>query len=146
MDFEIRPLTEFDLSRVHQIEKACYPAPWSEDQLRQELNQAHAFVDVCWVGEEIAGYLCYWLIAGEMQVLNVATAPAFQRQGVAQSLLLHAQDRCRMQGLSRTYLEVRVSNRGAISLYQKLGFVEDGIRPRYYSDNEDALLMVKAEP
>lgn len=143
MDFEIRPLREVDLVRVLTIEKACYPVPWSESQFLQELNQPYAHVDLCWAADELAGYLCYWLIAGEMQILNVATAPDFQRRGVARLLLRHALEFCRKQGLQSSYLEVRVGNRAAISLYRSFGFVDDGLRPHYYSDGEDALLMVK---
>lgn len=143
MEFEIKPLTEADLPRVIAIEDACYPDPWSETHFRQELQQVHAQVDLCWAGSELAGYLCYWLIAGEMQILNVATAPSFQRRGVARRLMDHAFEVCRARGLDRAYLEVRVGNRPAIELYRGFGFVEDGTRKRYYSDGEDALLMVK---
>ena len=129
--------------RVLAIEKACSPHPWSESQFRQEMDLLYAFVDLCWAGEELVGYLCYWLIAGEMQILNVATAPAFQRRGIARMLLRHALDACRARGLDKAYLEVRVGNRAAINLYRSFGFVDDGLRPRYYSDGEDALLMVR---
>mgnify|MGYP000976594922 FL=1 len=143
MDFEIRPLQEIDLVQVLDIENSCYPNPWKESQFRQELAQAYAHVDLCWAAEELAGYLCYWLIAGEMQILNVATAPQFQRRGVAKLLLQHALNVCEEQGLQRSYLEVRVGNSAAISLYRSFGFVDDGLRPRFYSDGEDARLMVK---
>lgn len=143
MDFEIRPLREIDLVQVLNIENACYPNPWKESQFRQELTQPFAHVDLCWTAGGLAGYLCYWLIAGEMQILNVATAPDFQRRGVARLLLQHALKVCAGQGLQRSYLEVRVGNRAAISLYRSFGFVDDGLRPRYYADGEDALLMVK---
>ena len=143
MDLKIRPLREIDLETVLNIENACYPDPWSESHFRQELAQAHAFVDLCWSGDELTGYLCYWLIADEMQILNVATAPEVQRQGIARFLLQHALDACLARGMTRAYLEVRVGNLAAISLYRSFGFIEDGLRPRYYSDGEDALLMVR---
>lgn len=144
MDFIIRPLVEADLPQVLAVENACYPDPWSENQFRQELDQPHATVDLCWVGEELVGYHCYWLIAGEMQILNIATAPEFQRCGVARKLLDHALAVCCEVGLERAYLEVRVGNASAINLYRSFGFVEDGIRTRYYADGEDALLMVRS--
>lgn len=143
MKYDIRPMTEADLSQVLDIERTCYPDPWTESHFRQELDQAHAQVDLCCVGGELAGYFCYWLIAGEMQILNVATALSFQRRGVARLLLTHALEVCREQGLDRVYLEVRIGNQPAIGLYRSFGFVDDGVRKSYYSDGEDALLMVK---
>jgi ribosomal-protein-alanine N-acetyltransferase len=143
MQLDIRPLREIDLARVFAIEAACYPDPWSENQFRQELHEAHASVDLAWAGQVLAGYLCYRRIAGEMQILNVATTPAFQRRGIARALLRHGLDACLAQGSCDAYLEVRVGNRAAIDLYRSLGFVADGLRPRYYADGEDALLMTK---
>ena len=144
MSFTIRPLRDVDLARVLCIEQACQPDPWNEKQFRQELHQPYAQIDACWAGDDLAGFLCYWLIAGEMQILNIATAPAFQRQGVAALLLQNALAVCRDAGMTRAYLEVRVGNHAAISLYRRLGFVADGRRPGYYADGEDALLLVKS--
>lgn len=143
MKHEIRAMTEADLPLVLDIEQVCYPDPWSESHFRQELDQSHAHIDLCCVDGELAGYLCYWLIAGEMEILNVATAPVFQRRGVARLLMNHAFSICRKQGLDKAYLEVRVGNQAAIELYRSFGFVDGGLRKRYYSDGEDALLMVK---
>jgi len=143
MNFKIRPLREIDLDQVVTVERACYPDPWSLAQFRQELDLPYAYIDLCWADGQLAGYHCYWLVVGEMQVLNLATAPGFQRRGVARMLLRHALDCCSVKGLQRVYLEVRTANLPAISLYRSFGFIDDGLRKRYYADGEDALLMVK---
>lgn len=142
-NFVIKSLREEDLAAVQRIEQLSYPHPWPGQQFLQELNNSVSSVDLLWVGGRLAGYICYWLIVGEMQILNVATAPEFRRQGVGDRLLQHAFDACAAQGLERAWLEVRTGNRAAIALYQKYGFVADAVRKGYYRDGEDALLMVK---
>ncbi len=140
--FQIRSCRAEDLPAVLQIEQLCYQRPWTLALFQQELDNPVAHLELLYAHDELAGYLSYWLIAGEMQILNVATAPAWRRQGGAARLVEHCLQQCRRQGLERAWLEVRKSNRAAISLYQRLGFVIVDKRKQYYRDGEDALLMV----
>ena len=142
-NYQIRPLVEKDLPAVLEIEQQSYPHPWSAAQFVQELQNSISAVKLLWVDQQLAGYLCYWLVVGELQVLNIATAPEFRRQGVGRILLEHAFAECRCQGLEKAFLEVRVSNVAAITLYCRQGFVADVVRKGYYRDGEDALLMVR---
>lgn len=143
-DFKILPFQPETLEAVVRIEQVSYPYPWSAAQFLQEAVNPVARFDLLWAGDKLAGYLCYWLIAGEMQILNVATAPEFRQRGVAGRLLEHAIVTCRTRGLESAWLEVRRGNTPAIALYQRLGFQQDGVRPGYYRDGEDALLMFRA--
>jgi ribosomal-protein-alanine N-acetyltransferase len=142
-EYHIRALERADLDAVLTIEQASYSQPWTREQFEQELNNPAAFLDGCAAANRLAGYICYWLIAGEMQILNIATARQFRRQGIAQQLLDHAFNRCAEQGLSSAWLEVRAGNTAALTLYQSSGFKTDGRRRAYYRDGEDALLMVR---
>lgn len=139
----LRVMTANDLDAVVAIENASYPAPWSAQQFVDELRNPVATILLCELEEEIAGYICYWLIAGEMQILNIAVAPQARRNGIAKQLLNQAFVDCQQRGLSAAWLEVRSGNSGAINLYRQNGFVIDGERRGYYRDGEDALLMVK---
>ena len=139
----ILSLQEQDLSAVYQIEQHSYPYPWSPEQFRQELENPVAAVELCLCGEQLAGYVCYWLIAGELQILNIATSPDFSSKGIAAKLLSYIFRLCQGKGLDRAWLEVRCSNQAAIALYRKQGFVDDVVRTGYYRDGEDALLMVR---
>lgn len=133
----IVPLAEAHLPALAMVEALCFSEPWSEEALREELFNpcAHFFVARC--DNEVVGYLGCHLIAGEGYITNIAVFPAHRRQGVARQLLTTAM----MLPLSRLCLEVRASNTAAIALYQSLGFVEDGRRPRFYSHpTEDAVL------
>jgi len=90
---------------------------------------------------EIWGYIIYWVVAGEMHLLNLAVHPTHRRRGIARALLTAALEEARSQGADVVWLEVRPSNAAALALYQSFGFEEIGVRPGYYSDNgEDALL------
>jgi [ribosomal protein S18]-alanine N-acetyltransferase len=137
----IRPLTAADLPQVLAIEGLCHAHPWSEELLRQELGEPLARTALLWQGDELAGYICARLLLGELEILNVATAPAFRRRGVAATLLRHLLEEARQEGMERAFLEVRAGNEPAQALYRAFGFRPCGVRRHYYSDGEDALLM-----
>jgi [ribosomal protein S18]-alanine N-acetyltransferase len=136
-------MSEIDLDDVMSIEVVSYPHPWSPRQFTQEIENPVSSILVYEADERIVGYICYWLIVGEMQILNIATSSQFRRQGIAVQLLEEAFRRCSQVDLSSAWLEVRSGNIGAIALYQQYGFVLSGTRKAYYRDGEDALVMVK---
>ena len=132
-----------DLDGVVAVERGCYPLPWTSQQFIDELKNEVSTILVCEIEGEVVGFICYWLVAGEMQILNIATAPPMQRRGIAESLLQQAFSDCQTVGMTAAWLEVRAGNHGAIKLYQRHGFEQNGMRRGYYRDGEDALLMVR---
>ena len=94
------------------------------------------------VDGELAGYLAFSLVAGEMEILNLGVHPRHRRQGLA-SRLMHAMVKiCKEKKAVTGFLDVKASNHAAIDLYRKFGFIQCGIRKRYYPDTkEDALLF-----
>ncbi len=143
-----RRMRESDLPRVMEIERAAFSHPWSEDLVRRELS--HEFSTVLLAteppaaGEGVLGFAIVWLVHDELHVLNVAVAPEARRRGVARALLAELEGRALDDGAAKATLEVRRSNTPAIELYRSLGYVEVGVRPRYYAeDGEDAILMDK---
>ena len=139
----IREVTESDLAVLLQIEKECYSQPWSQQQFVQELRNPVASLLLGEIENRIVGYICYWLIDGEMEILNLATAPKVRRKGVAAQLMDEAFSRCEAKNLSTAWLEVRAANHPAMTLYRRSGFKSSGIRKGYYRDGEDAIVMVK---
>lgn len=137
----IRAMEAADLERVAVLEQSCHTHPWSLDLFRRELENPFSRIDLLFRDNDLAGYLCSWQVAGELQILNVATAPAFRRCGVARSLMRHVFRRGREEGLEKAFLEVRVGNAAAIALYRSFGFCIIDRRPKYYADGEDALIM-----
>jgi len=90
----------------------------------------------------LAGYVCFWLFANEIQVINIAVHPEKRNQGLGYSLLTKMIKDGIDKGMQTIWLEVRESNMPARVLYQKLGFGAIGRRTRYYKDtDEDAIVM-----
>jgi len=86
-------------------------------------------------------------VSTRAHVISVAVHPSYRRQGIGMALLVHASERAYKEyGAQEVYLEVRVTNAPAISLYKKLGFEIKGVNKRYYSDGEDAYVMEAAFP
>jgi ribosomal-protein-alanine N-acetyltransferase len=143
-DFRINAAAEADLDAVLEIERLCFPAPWARQAFADELARPWARLEVlrASTSERLVGFCNYWLVADELQILNIAVHPEARRRGHAARLLRHILDQGRRHESRMASLEVRVSNHAAAALYRKFGFREVGIRPRYYADNgEDARLM-----
>ena len=137
MCITITPFIEAHVSAVSELESLCFSDPWSANALAEELKNPCACFLTALDGDVVVGYLGCHHIAGEGFITNVAVHPAHRRRGIARKLVAAAIE----QGcsLSRLTLEVRESNAPAIALYRSLGFVKDGIRPRFYTHpTEDA--------
>lgn len=143
MTLELRRLELSDLDAIERIEKASYPTPWSRSMFASELAKPSSlsFGAVDEAGT-LVGYLVLSRYVDAWHVMNVAVAPDRRRQGVASTLLRRLLDLTRGDGQRGYTLEVRVSNVGAIRLYEQFGFRPKGVRRGYYTDNrEDALIM-----
>jgi len=139
----VRPMIEGDLTRVMDIERLVYSAPWSRQVFLQDLtsNALSRYV-VAERGPSIVGYAGIWIFEQVGHVTTVAVHPQQQRRGYGAALMDGLLDIGRKEGVARFTLEVRVSNRSAQELYRRYGFYAVGIRPKYYQDNkEDALIM-----
>ncbi|MGD8861294.1 MAG: ribosomal protein S18-alanine N-acetyltransferase [Myxococcales bacterium] len=140
----ILPARAGDLDAVSRIAEAVFPVPWPLSELAAELQRPHSVLRVLrpGAGQAVVAFLNHWRLGDELQVMNVATLPAFRGRGYGAALLQDAERSARARGLSAITLEVRRSNDDAIRLYERCGFQPLGVRPRYYSDNgEDALVM-----
>ncbi|MEA4882684.1 MAG: ribosomal protein S18-alanine N-acetyltransferase [Clostridia bacterium] len=144
----MRPTAELmtiaDVDRVAEIERLSFSSPWSSDAFIDELtrNDRAVYVVLRGTDGEAQGYGGMWLIFEEAHVTNVAVHPDFRRRGVGMAIMLSLMSMAARRGIVRMTLEVRASNASAQALYEKLGFVSTGIRPRYYLDNlEDAMVM-----
>lgn len=140
---QYRPMQLADLDSIMAIENVIYSHPWSRGNFSDSLNAGYS----CWIFEEnaeIIGYSVVMLAADEAHLLNLSIARDRQGQGQGRKLLEHMMEIARNHGALHMFLEVRVSNRGAISLYEDMGFNEMAIRRNYYpaqQGREDAILM-----
>jgi ribosomal-protein-alanine N-acetyltransferase len=143
----VRPMTAADLPSVQQIERASFTTPWPAQAYRQELEAnrlAHYLVAL--IGDQIVGYGGIWLMVDEAHVTTFAVHPAYRRRRIGERMLIALLDLSRDRQAREATLEVRLSNLPARRLYEKYGFRPVGIRPRYYSDNQEDALIMTTEP
>ena len=150
MSIALRVMRDEDLPAVMVCERAGYVSPWSEGIFRDCLRVRYC----CLVAETrdmIVGHGIMSVAAGECHLLNVCVHPMFQRLGIGRRMLRRLLALARREEADSAFLEVRVSNAGAIELYRSEGFDEIGIRKGYYPSadqdparREDALMMARA--
>ncbi len=136
-------MTVDDLAAVQEIERESFSTPWPPHAYRSELETNRmAHYIVARHGDRIVGFAGVWLMVDEAHITTFAVRKAWRRQGVGERLLLALLALAVARGAREATLEVRPSNHPARRLYEKYGFAVVGLRPRYYSDdNEDALIM-----
>lgn len=137
------------------LEALCFPSYWSAEQFADSWRQ-HWFAGYgLFEDGRLLAYISLSVLAGELEVLNIAVHPEARGRGLSRPLMTYAlSDTLEGGHLQRRampvpdgdcwengVLEVRVGNAPARALYTGLGFEEAGLRRRYYSDGEDALIM-----
>jgi ribosomal-protein-alanine N-acetyltransferase len=143
-DIEICPFTEECIDEVYQITFLSFAIAWSINSFTNELNNKFARYVVAKRNGKIIGYGGMWIILDEAHITNIAVHPEFRSCGTASLILENLINICKLESAISMTLEVRNSNIPARNLYEKYGFVTEGIRKNYYEDNkEDALIMWK---
>ena len=141
----IRRLAYSDLPSVIAIERRSFPTPWSLAMFVLELSKPSGICLAVVEGEQLVGYLVCSRYDTVWHLMNVAVAPERRREGMASRLIGHLFEAA-VDSAPFT-LEVRMSNREAIEMYEQFGFRSAGVRRRYYHDNgEDALIMWLEQP
>ena len=127
---------------ILKIEKSSFLSPWSQNAFMEELAREVSCLRALIIDGEVSAYICFWMFAGEIHVMNIAVHPKRRRQGLGRYLLSKMLEEGNSKGVKEAWLEGRPSNFIARLLYQKMGFTETYRRPRYYRDtNEDAIVM-----
>ena len=165
----IREMTYADISQVVEMEKQCFSDPWSEKSFEDSVAREDTIFLVC---EEvpfeqadkpsqdvnnltgtrislkkekeaqITGYIGLYISFDECNITNVAVSLEYRKKGYGEALVTTAQKLAKDKNVEKMFLEVRVSNHPAISLYEKLGFEKIGIRKNFYEyPREDAYIM-----
>ena len=143
MDIVIRAMTEEDIDAIVEIEKEAFSTPWSKESFLTEIrDNLLAKYIVAEIENKVVGYGGIWLILTEGHITNIAVKKEYQGLGIGNKLVEGLIIYCTSRGIDSMTLEVRKSNIVAQNLYKKYGFIYYGIRPKYYSDNnEDAIIM-----
>lgn len=158
MPYYIRLMHQGDISRVTEIDREAFPTMMPLANFRRELGSplAHYIVacdeedkaaltmtEVNRNGEQlVVGFAGFWLMADEAHIVNLAVRRTYRRLGMGELLLISLIELAMDMEASLITLEVRASNTSARCLYSKYGFIDRGLRKRYYTDNrEDAVIM-----
>jgi ribosomal-protein-alanine N-acetyltransferase len=140
----IRDMTAQDLDAVEALEKELFKSgAWTRDNFRCELeDNPFAHLIVYEINGEVKGFADYWITYEISQLADIGVAGDVQNRGIGREMLEWMLRKADQEGCENMSLEVRVSNEPAIHLYEKFGFIRAGIRKNYYTDGEDAILMV----
>lgn len=143
---QIRKMTESDLDQMAAIAAASFVSPWTRQGFSEALHTENACFLLAVKEDVVLGYCGLYMAADEGEIINVAVKKEFQKQGIADRLMDALIAEGNKNGVGRFFLEVRVSNEAAIHLYEKHGFIKQGIRKDFYKEiHEDAYVMNRIE-
>ncbi len=138
----IRPMEPEDTDSVVQIEKDSFSQPWSRQGFLDALKLTENILLVAEEDGEILGYQCTYVSFDEGELTNIAVKRTARGQGVGKHLIKKLQETAVESGVERIVLEARVTNDTAIALYEKMGFINLGIRKNLYEHPvEDGIIM-----
>ena len=134
---------EKDIEDIEDLEKECFSTPWSPTAIKDAMLSNTAFF-IAKKGEKTVGYVGISAVLDEGYITNVAVSQSYRKKGIGTALLNRVFSFARDNNLSFVSLEVRESNREAISLYTAFGFKQEGKRKDFYDKpKEDALILTK---
>lgn len=139
----IRAAAHNDLDAIHDIECESFPSPWRREFFESELSAPGRFSLVATSEGTVIGYVFAMWIFDEMHVNKIAVTGGERRKGIAQALMDRCFEFAREHGVEMISLEVRESNQTAQAFYKQLEFESAYVRPKYYPDNEAAVVMTR---
>ena len=141
---EFRRMKAEDVPEISRLEREAFSMPWSEEDFEGMIRSENARYYVAEKEGAILGGCGLYIVLEEASITNVVIRREARNQGVGTELMRHMMEMCGRDGVKAFTLEVRVSNKAAIHMYEKVGFVSEGIRPGFYEKPaEDAMIMWK---
>ncbi len=143
MEILIRKMDLSDVSFVYEEEIKIFGKSLGEMTLYNEIlyNKMSRYF-IALVDKKRAAYVGSWLTIPNAEILNLFVIEKYRGLGLGKKLVNEVINVCNKENIKTLTLEVRVSNKYAIKMYEKIGFKVGAIRKNYYENNEDALLMV----
>ena len=141
----IEKMTADHVSAIAEIEKLCFSDPWSENSISSELDNKLSYWLVAMEDDRVAGYVGSQTVLGWTDMMNVAVHPDFRRRGIGEALVVQLEADLKTMDSQCLTLEVRESNAPAITLYEKLGFQQVGLRKNYYRNPKENALILRKE-
>lgn len=141
MQVAIRKFQVKDLKRVYEIEKESFKDPYNPFFLLQLYELFSDTFLVAEVGGRVVGYIIARRVGTRGHIIAIAVDPKYRGRGIGTILMQVILEKLKKRGVEIVWLEVRISNKRAISFYRKLGFEYTDFYPRYYADGEDAIIL-----
>ncbi len=143
MDILIRKMNLSDISFVYEEEIKIFGKSLGEKTLYNEIlyNKMSRYFIALVEGKRVA-YVGSWLTIPNAEILNLFVVEGYRGQGIGKKLVNKVIEICNKEDINMLTLEVRISNKYAIRMYEDIGFKEGIVRKKYYENNEDALLMI----
>ncbi len=139
----VREMLAKDVDEVARIEQQSFSRPWSRQAFLDALALGNTYFLVAEENGKILGYAGMYVAIDEGEVTNVAVRSQERCRGIGGMLLDALKKEAERRALARLVLEVRVSNEGAIRLYERKGFQNRGIRRQFYDcPKEDAYILI----
>lgn len=137
-------MTPEDAPGAAAVESICFSDGWSLKVYEETLRLPFAYYYAAELDGQIIGTIGLQILGGDGEISNVAVLPQYRKQGIASDLLAAALQYGQQIGTRDFTLEVRAGNTAAIALYERYGFVTEGVRRDFYTNpHEDALIMWK---
>lgn len=138
-------MTASHVEAVAHLEQVCFSDPWSLASVTSELTNPLSLWVVALDGDKVVGYVGSQTVMGDADMMNIAVDPDYRKRGIALLLVETLICRLREKDAVSLTLEVRASNVPAISLYEKLGFQQVGVRPNYYRNPKENAILYRKE-
>lgn len=141
----IQAMIESDLDEILKIEAFSTQTSWSRqsfwEEIKSPFSRCYTLKTHDGEKESLIGFICFRLLEGESELLNLVIHPQRRQKGFGRELMKFYVDFCSQQKIESLYLETGVKNQAAIRLYLSFAYQPSGIRKGFYPGNEDALLM-----
>ncbi len=138
---EFIPAERKHLNEILKIEKDSFPYPWDRKTFEKILLNTHHIFTIGVEDNGILGYIIAMREWDELHILNLAVRKQYRKIGIGHSFLHLIIKEAKKTGIKNIYLEVRINNETAISLYKSFGFTINKVIPGYYYGKEDAVVM-----
>jgi ribosomal-protein-alanine N-acetyltransferase len=139
----IRKMLVKDLKEVYELEVRLFPNPWPLSFFEADLRVPGTVAFVVENQGELIGYSMSTVGKEGFHITNIAIAQEHQKMGIGSRLMHMLENIALERGCSRAYLEVRITNKAAIKMYEKLGYRIAHVQKLYYMDGDDAYVMEK---
>ena len=141
---QLRQIEYGDIEEVVSIEKLYFNKSWSKKTFQNLLDHQDVEVWVALQGGDLLGYVVLQCSGDEAELINIAVRKGKRKLGIGSALLSKTVDVAVGLDVKKLFLEVRSSNQQAISLYERFGFDQVGMRKNYYSNpREDAQILCR---